>query len=225
MADYKEFITELFDSYKCKNKFDILKSLPVYDGEDNIIAYLRPITADYRDTIKDCAFMMGEWRKQNPSISASTFEITVERTERWLDNLVIGRIDRLLFMVQLLDGTYIGHVGYSSFDFDTKTAEIDSILRGVKGVVPGIMTFALRTLLWWGKEVARIEHIELSTDTDNEKSQALYKRVGFVEKSRKALVKVIKEDEVRWDPADDPDMPNAERYSLVMKYVGGQNGE
>lgn len=225
MTDYENFILELFDNYKCKNQYDILKMLPVYNDEGNIVAYLRPITADYRKTIKDCAFIMGEWRKQNPSISASIFEITVERTERWIDNFLIDRKDRLLFMVQLIDGTYIGHVGYSSFHFDTKTAEIDSILRGVKDVIPGIMTFSLRTLLWWGKEIAKIENIELSTSFDNKRAIALYKRVGFVEKGKRALVKVVKPDEVRWDFAENPDMPNAERYCLIMKYVGEQNGK
>lgn len=218
MEDYKAFVKQVFDNYKCKKKFDILKLLPVYNDEEKLIAYLRPITADFRDSIKDCVSLMSAWRAENPSISASVFEITDERTSAWLDNLVIGRDDRLLFLIQTLDGRYIGHVGYSSFCYETKTAEIDSILRGVQNVYPGVMTFALRTLLWWGKNTLKLENIELSTDTGNEKSQALYRRVGFVDKSRKALVKVIKADEVRWDPADDPDMPNAERYSLVMIY-------
>lgn len=220
MIEYQEFIKSTFDSYKCKNKYDILKSLPVYNSEDELIAYLRPITADYRKTIKNCAQLLGDWRELNPSISASTFKITVERTEKWLDNLIIGRDDRLLFMIQTLNGEYLGHVGYSSFDYDSRTAEIDSILRGVKGVYPGIMTHCLRTLLWWGKEVIKLENIELSTEDDNEKSKALYARSGFSIIKRKPLVKVVKEDEVRWDPAEDPNMEDAERYFIVMRYMG-----
>lgn len=216
--NYQDFIKSIFDSYKCKKKFDILHMIPVYDNHDEIVAYLRPITVNYRDTIKDCAELMGKWRAENPSISASTFEITKERTERWLDNLIIGREDRLLFMIQALDGRFLGHVGYSNFRYDEETAEIDSILRGVKNEMPGIMTFALRTLLWWGKEVLNLKHIELTTGPDNYKAQALYKRCGFVEKKRKAMIKVVKEDEVRWDDAPDPDMPDAEAYSLVMEY-------
>ncbi len=217
---YKNFIKNTFDHYKCKEKFDILHLLPVYNSEEKLIAYLRPITADFRDTIKDCAELMGRWRAENPSISASTFEITTERTEKWLDNLIIGRDDRLLFMIQTLDGRYLGHVGYSNFRYEEKTAEIDSILRGIKDEYPGIMTFALRTLLWWGKEVAQLEHIELTTGPDNFKAQELYKRCGFIIKKKKAMIKVIKDDEVRWDDAPDPDMPNAEAYSLVMEYKG-----
>ena len=215
--NYQNYIKDIFDQYKCKAKFDILHLLPVYNDEGNLVAYLRPITADYRITIRDCAELMGRWRAENPTISASTFEITTERTERWLDHLIIGRDDRLLFMIQTLDGRYLGHVGYSNFRYEEKTAEIDSILRGVKGEAPGIMTFAIRTLLWWGKTVIRLKHIELTTGPDNFKAQALYRRCGFVEKKKKAMIKVVKDDEVRWDDAPDPD---TEAYSLIREHKG-----
>lgn len=220
MNDYQIFIKDIFDSYKCKKKYDILHMLPVYDTGGDLIAYLRPITADYRKTIKNCALLMGKWRAENPSISASSFEITTERTERWLDNLIIGRDDRLLFMIETLGHDYIGHVGYSNFCYETQTAEIDSILRGVKNDYPGIMTFSIISLLKWGKETLKLKNIELSTDTDNLKSQALYQRCGFVFKSKKAMIKRILPDEVRWDMAEDPDMPNAERYALIMEFKG-----
>ena len=223
--EFQAFIKQTFDSYKGRDKNYILKELPVYDDAGEILAYLRPITADYRKTIKDCALLMGNWRTENPSISDSVFTVTIERTEKWLDNLVIGRDDRLLFMIMTLDGQYIGHVGYSSFRYEDRTAEIDSILRGVQGVYPGIMTFAIRTLLQWGIDVLQLRNIELSTGIDNLRAQELYRRCGFELKSRKALVKVVTQDEVRWDPAADPDMQDAERYAVVMLYAGGKNNE
>ena len=222
---FRTFIKETFDSYKCMEKYHILKELPVYDDTGELTAYLRPISANYRTTIKDCALLMGNWRAENPSISDSVFDITVERTEKWLDNLIIGRDDRLLFMIKTLDGQYIGHVGYSSFNYDDRTAEIDSILRGVRGVCPGIMTFAIRSLLWWGINVIMLKNIELSTGIDNLRAQNLYRRCGFELKSKKALVKTVLKDEVRWDPAEDPDMPDAERYAVVMRYTGGFHNE
>lgn len=222
---FRTFIKETFDSYKCIEKYHILKELPVYDDTGELKAYLRPITANYRSAIKDCALLMGNWRAENPSISYSVFDITVERTEKWLDKLVIGRDDRLLFMIMTLDGQYIGHVGYSSFNYAARTAEIDSILRGVHGVYPGIMTFAIRTLIWWGINVIMLKNIELSTGIDNSRAQDLYRRCGFELKSKKALVKTVLKDEVRWDPAEDPDMPDAERYAVVMRYAGDSCNE
>jgi RimJ/RimL family protein N-acetyltransferase len=223
--EYRAFVKDLFDSYKCIDTFHILKELPVYNTQGELVAYLTPITSHYRKTIPDCAYMMGKWRAENPSASDSVFEITVERTEKWLDQQIVGREDRLLFMVRLLDGTYIGHVGYSSFRFEDRAAEIDAILRGVQGVCPGIMTFAIRTLLWWGTNILKLDQIELSVGDENARAQELYRRCGFVVKSKKALVKVIKQDEVRWDPAEDPDMPDAEKYAVIMTYVGGEQHE
>lgn len=224
-GDFRAFIKQIFDSYKGREKNYILKELPVYDDAGEILAYLRPITADYRKTIKDCALLLGNWRTENPSISDSVFEVTIERTQKWLDNLVVGRDDRLLFLIMTLDGRYIGHVGYSSFCYEDRTAEIDSILRGVHGAYPGIMTFAVRTLLRWGIDVLKLRNIKLSTGIDNLRAQELYRRCGFVLKSRKALVKVVTQDEVRWDPAADPDIEDAERYAVVMIYDGGKSDE
>lgn len=219
MLEYRVFIKNTFNSYKCKNKYDILKCLPVYDEEDKILAFLRPITSDYRQTIHDCAEIMGKWRKENPSISHSSFKITKERTEDWLDNLIIGRDDRLLFMIQLLNGDLIGHVGYSSFNYKTQTAEIDSILRGVKEVYPGIMTYSIKTLIWWGKEILKLKNIELSTDENNSKAISLYERCGFKYISRKPLIKVVLEDEIRWNSANDLNIKNADRYDVIMRYM------
>lgn len=65
--NYQSFIKNTFDNYKCKKKFNLLHMIPVYNDHGELIAYLRPITADYRDTIKDCAELMGRWRAENPT--------------------------------------------------------------------------------------------------------------------------------------------------------------
>jgi RimJ/RimL family protein N-acetyltransferase len=217
MEDYKSFISTTFDAYKRKNKYDVLKLLPIYDDSDSVIAYLRPITFDFRDSIKDCAHLLSVWLEENRQYEKNFFEISDERTARWLDNLVLARDDRLLFMIQLLDGSYIGHLGYSEFIFETKTAQIIAVTRGVKDVSPGIMTFAMDTMLWWGREVLGLDRIQLRVDSANERAIRLYERVGFTVKSKIALVKIVEPDEIIWTDAPDPDAKDAERYDLLMQ--------
>lgn len=179
MKKYELFIKDIFDSFKCKNKNDLLKCIPIYDDKNSICGYLVPIIKDFQTVMPSCASLFAQWRNENPSMSADSFTATAPGTEKWLDNLIIGRDDRILFLIISVDLLKIGHIGYSSFVFDEKCCEVDAVLRGEKSIMPGMMTFALRALIDWGLERLELENIRLRVFSDNLNAIKFYKRNGF----------------------------------------------
>ena len=217
MEDYSLFIKEIFDRFKCKSPFDILKLIPVYDREGIICAYLRPVTKDYRVTLPGCAALLSQWRRENPSISTGTFEVTEERTEKWLDRHVVDRDDRILFLILGLDGTSIGHLGFSSFNYEERCCEVDAVLRGIKDRYPGIMAFAMHSLIYWGLRDLKLEHIKLRVFSDNEGAIAFYYKCGFVFLTQIPLYKVKLPGEEKWEVAADGLYDRIERYYTEME--------
>ena len=154
---YQNYINNILDSYKCKSHGDYLVCLPVYDENKKIISFLRPITKNYIETIPNCVELMSKWRIENPTISTGKFVVTHERTQRWLDNLVINNNDRIIFLITDFFGNYLGHIGFALFQYDIKSAEIDSVLRGEKKVLPGLMQFCMDTIINWGWKVLKLK--------------------------------------------------------------------
>jgi len=225
VGDYKTQIKAKFDEVKRKDPRDPLIELPVFNDDSQIIAYLKPITKDYRETLPGVVELLGKWRAENPTLSDSVFEITNARTEKWLDKLIIGRDDRLLFLIDDFSNNHLGHIAYSSFDYSAQTAEIDCVLRGVKNVIPGLMSFCVKALVNWGFAVLQLNEIFLSTSKNNSRAIALYEKCGFKIIHEIPLIRKELQDEVRWDPAGEGFNGVAERYSVKMQYFGEKNAK
>jgi RimJ/RimL family protein N-acetyltransferase len=219
MENYQSYIDDIINRYKCKSIDDYLICLPVYDGSNNIVAYLRPITVNYLVTIPNCVALMSKWRVENPTIGTGIFTVTHERTQRWLDNFVINNNNRIIFLIADFTGTYLGHIGYAAFQRDIQAAEIDSVLRGEKNVIPGLMQFCMNTMIKWGRQTLCLEEITLKVFSDNIRAVEFYERCGFVKDILIPLVKVILPDEEKWEISLDPNLKDAERYYLKMVYA------
>ncbi len=180
MEAYHAFVKAVFDSFKCIGGHKLLHCIPIYDEIEMLVGYLRPITQDYRESLPGCAEQLAMWRNAAPSLSAEPFTATEETTKDWLDHHVIGRTDRLLFYIVLPDHRRVGHIGFSSFDYDARCCEVDAVLRGEKDALPGIMTFALHALIRWGFAALSLKNIELRVFSDNDRAIAYYMRNNFV---------------------------------------------
>ncbi|MBR0598679.1 GNAT family N-acetyltransferase [Sinanaerobacter chloroacetimidivorans] len=179
MDAFQNRVKEVFDNMKRQRKEDLLTLIPLYHHDD-LYGFLRPITKDYRITIPDCGSLLAKWRNENPTMSAQAFLATAEGTERWLDNQVIEREDRILFLVLGLDGAKIGHIGFSSFNFEDKSCEVDAVLRGDKSAAPGMMSFALAGLIDWGLRELKLKKITLRVFDDNHHAIRFYQRNHFI---------------------------------------------
>ena len=189
LNEYQLFIKNTFDGLKRKSKDDMLYCIPIYGDHDNLCGYLIPIIQEYPIALPECAAIFAKWRNENPSMSGNEFIATTEGTEKWLRDLVINRDDRILFLIFSVDGTKIGHIGYSSFQFEDKSCEVDAVLRGEKLILPGMMTFALRALINWGLKELQLMVIRLRVFSDNVEAIDFYKRNCFyIEEENRPVV-------------------------------------
>lgn len=147
------------------------------------------------------------WRKKFNGCFLTQFEPTVERTEKWLRNIVIKDDTRLLFLVFDCYGKAIGHFG--ACNIVEHQAELDNVLRGEKSDDPRFMSYAVMTGLDWLYGELGVDRVLLHVFSNNEKAIGFYKRLGFSEARQYALSRVQEGHEVRYllgagkgDPVD-----------------------
>jgi len=216
MNDFKSRIVETFNSYKCKNQSDELKLIPISDQND-LIGFLKPVTFHYKLTSPEYISLFSQWRRENPVGFATIFEITDQRTEFWLDKILLNREDRLLFVILSLKGEPVGHIGYSSFNFEAKSCEIDNVVRGVKTDHKGIMSHALKSIILWGENVLKLDNIYLRVLSDNTHAIKYYERNNFEKQFDIPLYKVVEKDEIKWIESKSHEEEKPDRYFTVMK--------
>lgn len=208
--------TEILNFYKRKQAKDKLILIPILDSKENTVGFLRPLTADFNITIPDCVELLDRWRAENPTLSPSRFPITHERTRRWVKESIINNDRRILFLIQALDGRYVGHMGFTAICPEDSCAEIDLVVRGIKDVMPGLMGYAMEALIGWGKRELRLEHIAVMVLWDNIKGIEFYHRCGFEKEEVIPLLKVEKENEINWIPCRNL-QGEAEKYYFHMR--------
>ncbi|MVB10028.1 3D-(3,5/4)-trihydroxycyclohexane-1,2-dione hydrolase [Caprobacter fermentans] len=177
---YRAKIRAVFNRYKGIGGDFPPRRIPVPDESGAAAAFLRPVTADFRVSLPGIESLLSKWRNENPGLNAKPFTATPEGTAVWLDRLVIGKEDRLLFLIQAPDGKPVGHIGFADFDYEEKSCEVDAVLRGEKSARPGLMGFALMALLRWGRRELGLQVIRLRVFQDNPHAIRFYRKNGFV---------------------------------------------
>ena len=160
--------------------------------------------------------LLDQWRTENPCMSPSRFPVSHERTAKWVTNSIINNDKRILFMIQSLDNRYIGHMGFTAICPEQHSAEIDLVVKGQKDVPYGFMTYAMNSLVQWGKRELYLEHIAVVVLWDNDRGISYYKRCGFKEEERIPLKKVEQGGEITWITCEDTSS-QAEKYYLHMR--------
>lgn len=213
--DDAERVTHTLDRYKRKRSEDNFILIPILNEGQETAGFLCPVTADFETTIPGCVDLLNRWRAENPTLSPSRFPITHERTQRWITNAIINNDHRILFMVQSLSGAYVGHLGFTAIAPEKRAAEVDQVVRGEKNACPGLMGFAMKSLIRWGKMELGLEHIDLVVLPENRHGIAFYRRCGFERDGIVPLIKVETGEEISWLRCQES-VVNPEHYFLHM---------
>lgn len=198
-----------------KNKKNDYKSfyIPFYKDKQKI-GNLKPITINYLgDNVENNELikLLSQWRDSNSLWYPTVFKVSEEGTKKWLKDQVICVEDRLLFLVETLDGIPIGHMGLYR-------GEADNFIRGRENLINGGMTFALKAMLNWVFKELKIPELYLRVFSDNKRAIKFYKRCGFTEEFNIPLKKIKGKNFIKWEEITEKD-DEAERFFVVMKVV------
>lgn len=172
-----------------------------------LAALLRPLATTPGYVNSEDARLLSVWRNRHVTSFLTEFDAHEARTAAWLENSVSADPGKILFMVDLPDGSTIGHVGLGFINWDTGYVEADAIVRGGEAR-PGLMKEALQALLCWASTSLGLKDAWVRVRSDNS-ALAFYQKVGFTEVKRVPLTCVTGPGTKTWqeDPDAGPDAP------------------
>jgi RimJ/RimL family protein N-acetyltransferase len=180
-----------------------------------VAAYLRPIATADKDNLDAIDLqLLSQWRNKYVKSFLTEFNATPERTAIWLTSHVHHNDGKILFMLEDLNGNRLGHIGLAFINWETGYGEADAIVSG--GDSPkGLMKFALQTSLTWAKSQLGLTSIGVRVRSDNSALE-FYKKVGFIEYKRIALVRSFENDSVIW--SEEPSVKESVASLVYMLY-------
>jgi RimJ/RimL family protein N-acetyltransferase len=213
---FNEEVKKIFKSIKKAENGKEDFFIPVYRHNEQV-AFLKPLTKNNlidNITNHELIKLLTKWRNANSKWYPTVFEATEKGTKKWLKDQVINADDRILFMVETLDGISFGHMGLYR-------GEADNFIRGRQDILAGGMTYALHAMLKWVFDDLNIDELFLRVFLDNKKAISFYKRCGFKEMYKIPLKKTKEKNEIKWEEITGNNTDKAERYFSVM-YISGK---
>lgn len=211
-SQFKKNVLKVFDTLKKEQKSAVLPVIPVYN-QRKLLAYLRVISESSYHSDEEIR-LLAKWREEHDEWFPSQFKVTFEGTKVWLKEKLLDEKFRILFMIETPYGKPIGHIGLFRFNFVEKTCEIDNVIRGEKDI-PGIMTFAIKTLMDWSRNYLAVQKFYLQVFSDNKRAVALYGRCGFIITREVPLKKIKENDRTIWKE-DEGSRSNLKRKNVYM---------
>jgi perosamine synthetase len=108
--------------------------------------------------------------------------IDAEGTKHWLRVGVLDKNDRLLFLVVDREGTRHGHLGL--WLRDSKTLELDNVIKNPSSGIKGVMSAAARAVGRWANEFLGATRLSLRVASDNVHALNFYSALGYRETGR-----------------------------------------
>jgi len=208
-----------------------LKTLPGVDNPSMVVpvgnpveAFLRPVTTEPTKLNKKDVRVLTQWRNRYVSSFLTQFEATENRTVHWLVDIVRNNDNKILFMLDDINGVTLGYMGLDFINWPNKSGELDAIVRG-RNEKPGLMSQALLTLIAWARTYLGLNHFEVRVRSDN-RAIEFYRKLGFVEKKRIPLRHVVQENKISFVEDEKLEVSPVSLVKMVYlpKNIDGVNG-
>lgn len=178
------------------------------------IAFLRPTPTKKELLNEKDVQVLTEWRNRFVHSFLTEFEATESRTARWLSEVVGPNEQKILFMVDDLNGVTFGYMGLDYINWVKKYGEADAVVRGRESA-HGTMKFALQTMLSWARGTLGLHELYVRVRSDNT-ALKFYQKAGFHEVRRVPLKRVKEPDMIRY--VEDESLQDAKVYLVYMRW-------
>ncbi|MFH1657167.1 MAG: GNAT family protein [bacterium] len=192
-------------------------SLDILNDKGEKIGILKPIIDGKITDNSEIIRFITKWRKYYQENFLTQFKVTEEGTKNWLENQVIKQDNKILFMVETINGKLIGHEGVIFFEEDESACELDNLARAIDCKIPGIMTYTEKILIEWLFNHLNMKKIFLRVFSDNLKTQALHLRCGFFKTKEIGLKREIRKDFFRYVEISEVDDRPPDKILYVME--------
>lgn len=122
--------------------------------------------------------LMCKWRAENMQWFLTHFVATPDRTQKWLEEVIIPAKDRIMFLVCAADGQLIGNYGIR--DITPDHGQLDNGLRGEKGGPKGLMHYADISILSWMFWKMGMKTANLWLFAHNDRVLKWHQETGFI---------------------------------------------
>ena len=163
---------------------------------------------------------LASWREKHKQFFLTVFPYDVNRTRKWVENVVLANHDRILFLVEDADYELLGNYGLC--DIDHETAQIDNTLKGEEKGSKGIFSQVERTILHFAFNDLKVKHVYCQVFSNNKRAieHHLNNGMSYIS-SRKLKKNIISETEYTYIPIADDEESNVD--FLYNKYAISSN--
>lgn len=154
---------------------ELVFSIDIYDANRKKIGYLKPLTKSHlsdEHLISDFV----EWRNRDRTGWIDQRVVNMESTTKWL-NAIIEDHRREAFLIIDQSDIIVGRLGF--LDLTDHSVLVDSVIRGIEGVSPGMITHAFNAMITWLFQSTSIQSIQSKILEGNISSTKLHQRLGF----------------------------------------------
>ena len=156
---------------------------------------LRPIPVQLINNAEKDVYLQTKWRNlHKDTFFVDPFIANEIRTLDWLNNTYFRNDDRIIFMIEDIDGKAIGHLGFENFDYINKSAEYGRLMRGdisrhenLNKV--NLIKLAQVAIIGWGFNKLKLKSIHGSLFANNWMVRRLHDYCGFEVISSKIINK------------------------------------
>gem|GEM_PF-4017187 len=188
--DFEKKLSETIAAYKNRyHEAPDRYSVPII-GPSGTVGRLRPVPVQLvGDAARDAA-LQTDWRNMHKdSFLVDPFTATEERTINWMRATYFPDDGMIIFMVEDLAKTAVGHLGFEHFDCVEKVCEYGRLIRGAVSSVEtkqkiNLMELAQSCALRWAFETLGVRRIYARLFATNWLSLKLNLRCGFRETER-----------------------------------------